>query len=86
VLQIQPPIPANEEQRLEALWAYQILDTPPEPDFDELLRLAVQICHAPVALITFIDAERQWFKAKFGIDTREMSRNVAFCAQRNSAA
>src|SRR5438309_11045143 len=77
---MQPPIPANEKQRVEALRRYQILDTPPEHDFNELLRLAAQICQAPVALITLIDSDRQWFKAKLGIDVPEMSRTVAFCA------
>ncbi len=74
------PQPANEAQRLEALQSYEILDTTPEKEFDDLARLASQICGAPVALITLVDAARQWFKAKVGLDVPETSRDVAFCA------
>jgi formate hydrogenlyase transcriptional activator len=80
VNQIQIPIPANEDRRLAALRDYQILDTPAENDFDELLRLAAQTCKVPIAMITLIDAERQWFKAQIGLECPEMPRHVAFCA------
>ena len=76
---VAPP-PANEARRLEALQSYEILDTTPEKEFDDLARLASQICGAPVALITLVDAARQWFKAKVGWDVPETSRDAAFCA------
>jgi two-component system, cell cycle sensor histidine kinase and response regulator CckA len=68
----------NESARLEALRQYQILDTPPEQAFDDLAFLAAQICNTPIALINLIDANRQWFKAKVGLDLQEMPRNNGF--------
>ena len=68
----------NEKSRLEALRQYQILDTPPEEAFDELAFLAAQICNTPIALINLIDANRQWFKAKVGLDVQEMPRDTGF--------
>lgn len=75
-----PPLPANEQERLRALLDLQILDTPPEQDFDDVVRLASDICQTPISLISFIDDQRQWFKAAFGIDIKETSRQIAFCA------
>ncbi|ODG98287.1 hypothetical protein A4S05_09460 [Nostoc sp. KVJ20] len=68
----------NESARLEALRRYQILDTPPEEAFDDLAFLAAQICNTPIALINLIDANRQWFKAKVGLNLPEMPRNNGF--------
>ncbi|MEH2005330.1 hybrid sensor histidine kinase/response regulator [Nostoc sp.] len=68
----------NEAARLEALRQYQILDTPPEETFDDLAFLAAQICNTPIALINLIDANRQWFKAKVGLDVQEMPRDTGF--------
>ncbi|MEH2203257.1 MAG: ATP-binding protein [Nostoc sp.] len=68
----------KELERLEALYQYQILDTPPEEEFDDLAFLATQICNTPIALINLIDANRQWFKAKVGLDVPEMPRNNGF--------
>jgi two-component system, cell cycle sensor histidine kinase and response regulator CckA len=69
----------NELARLEALRQYQILDTPPEEVFDDLAFLAAQICNTPIALINLIDTNRQWFKAKVGLDVEEMPRDIGFC-------
>ncbi|MBD2343205.1 GAF domain-containing protein [Anabaena subtropica] len=66
----------NEQARLAALRRYQILDTEPEEVYDNLARLAAFICGTPIALVNFIDENRQWFKAKLGIDVPEMPRNV----------
>ena len=71
--------PANESQRLLDLRSYEILDTPPDDAFDAIARLASQICDTPIALISLLDEERQWFKARIGLDVAETSRDVAFC-------
>lgn len=70
----------NEPQRLETLRDYDVLDTPPETDFDELAILASQICQTPVAAISFIDESRQWFKSKIGLSVSEYPRSKTFCA------
>ncbi len=75
-----PPQPANEAERLSRLRELEIMDTPAEADFDELVRLAAEICDVPIALISLIDERRQWFKAKTGIDATETTRDSAFCA------
>lgn len=72
-------VPNNEVKRLEALHEYQILDTLPEQVFDDLVFLAAQICQTPIALINFIDAKRQWFKARVGLSVGEMPREMGFC-------
>ena len=70
----------NEAERLAALRRYRILDTDPEQAFDDLALLASQICGTPIALITLVDADRQWFKARVGVSTTETSRSISFCA------
>lgn len=78
---MQPaPLPENESVRLSVLCQYQILDTEPEIGFDDLTQLAVTFCNTPVALISLIDAERQWFKSKVGLDISSTPRDVAFCS------
>jgi PAS domain S-box-containing protein len=74
------PLPENEAQRLAALRGLGILDTPPELAFDELSALAAYICQTPIALISLVDEDRQWFKSRVGWAARETSREVAFCA------
>lgn len=74
------PIPPNEAQRLETLRACGVLDTAPEPAFDELASLAARLCDAPMAFISLVDAERQWFKSAVGFSACQTSREHAFCA------
>lgn len=74
------PVPASETARLAALRAYRQLDTPPEQAFDELTALAARVCGTPISLAVLLDADRQWFKSHHGLDVRETSRDVAFCA------
>jgi diguanylate cyclase (GGDEF)-like protein/PAS domain S-box-containing protein len=77
---MKAPLPENEAARLEALYRYEILDTPPEEAFDEITRLASRICEAPIALITFVDADREWYKSKVGLTATEIPRSISFCA------
>src|SRR5271155_3588098 len=70
----------NETARREALASYAILDTDPEPSFDDLTLLASFICKTPIALITLVDEDRQWFKSRVGLSAEETSRDIAFCS------
>jgi GAF domain-containing protein len=72
--------PRNEEARLAALEKYAILDTDPEAAFDDLTHLASYICKTPIAMISLIDEQRQWFKSKLGVTDDETSRDIAFCS------
>lgn len=77
---MKAPPPKNERQRIKVLWQYDVLDTAPEAAFDELADLARLICGAPVALISLVDENRQWFKSKLGTTVKETSRDVSLCA------
>ncbi|RZM07376.1 MAG: PAS domain S-box protein, partial [Pedobacter sp.] len=74
------PLPFNEQQRLAALQSYHILDTATDEDYDQLTELAATICGTPIALITFVDSDRQWFKSHKGTAVIETERALSFCA------
>jgi PAS domain S-box-containing protein len=74
-----PRIPANEAERLRALESYRVMDTPPEELFDDLTMVAAEMLDMPIALISLVDAERQWFKSRYGLDDLETPRDVSFC-------
>ena len=77
---IRAPIPDDEAQRLAALKALGVLDTPPEDRFDRSTRLAAALFNVPVALVSLVDADRQWFKSCFGVEICESPRETSFCA------
>lgn len=74
------PVPRNERLRLQVLKAYALLDSQPEKAYDDYTYLASTICEAPIALISLVDEDRQWFKSRLGLDVSETPRDVAFCA------
>lgn len=73
------PIPHNEKERLAALRRYNIIDTLPEEEFEDIARLVAYICDVPAAHVSFIDDTRQWFKATVGFDATEVQRDTTFC-------
>jgi len=77
---ISAPLPSNEELRLAVLRALNVLDSAPENIFDSLASSAAIVCNAPIALMSLVDENRQWFKAAIGLDVCEMPRDIAFCA------
>lgn len=74
------PIPDDEDERLRVVASYQVLDTPAEKDYDAVVALAARLCEVPIALVSLIDADRQWFKARHGLDMPQTPREHAFCA------
>ena len=74
------PLPQDEEQRLLALQNRQVLDTPAEERFDRYTRIAAELFDVPIALVSLVDRERQWFKSRHGLETTETPRETAFCA------
>ena len=78
--EFEVPIPKDEPERLADLRRYEILDTPAEESLDHVTRLAAMICDVPIALLSLVDSDRQWFKSKVGLTVSETSRDVAFCA------
>jgi GAF domain-containing protein len=75
-----PIMSTNDAARVDALQKYAILDSEPEQAFDDLTLLASYVCKTPIALISLVDEDRQWFKAKVGISATETSRSIAFCS------
>lgn len=71
--------PKEENERLRRLYRTNILDTPPEQEFENIVELCSEICDTPIALISFIDRDRQWNKAKVGMDVKEFPRELSFC-------
>lgn len=76
---ISPEMPADEQARLQTLHSIGLLDTAPEERFDRLTRLARRLFDVPIALVTLVDNDRQWFKSCDGLDVRETTREVSFC-------
>mgnify|MGYP003645286011 CR=1 FL=1 len=74
------PSPENESERIRKLTTLELLDTLPEKTYDDITYLAAEIADTPIALVSLIDQERQWFKARVGLDVTETSRDFAFCA------
>ena len=74
------PLPENEPERLKALHDLMLLDTPPEEKFDRVVRFAAEQLDMPMALVSLVDGDRQWFKSRIGLTAEETPRDVAFCA------
>ena len=77
---MEAPHPSNETDRLAALYALGVLDTEAEKDFDDIVALASNVCGVPMSLVSLIDTDRQWFKARIGTDLTETPRELSFCA------
>ena len=76
---MQAPLPDNETDRLTALYSLDILDSPADQDFDDIVALAAKVCGVPMSLVTLVDADRQWFEARIGTDLTETPRDLSFC-------
>jgi two-component system, cell cycle sensor histidine kinase and response regulator CckA len=78
--QVNKSTAQQEAERLQSLRDYDIVDTAPELSFDEITKLAAQLCDAPIAMVSFVDEQRQWFKSRVGIDISQSPRDISFCA------
>lgn len=76
---IIPELPIDEKQRIEAVRSYELLDTLPETDFDNITALTASICDVPISLVTLLDADRNFLKSHYGLDINESPRNTSFC-------
>jgi hypothetical protein len=76
---LEPAIPADEDQRLADLCRLQVLDSAPDARFERITRTAMHLFGAPMALVTLVDAERQWFKSRQGLDVASTPRRISFC-------
>ena len=79
-METQKAVLRNDHERVAALQKYAILDTEPEQAFDDLTLLASVICKTPIALISLVDEDRQWFKSRIGMKSSETPRDIAFCS------
>ncbi|MCU1492909.1 MAG: diguanylate cyclase [Acidimicrobiaceae bacterium] len=77
---LKPPRPPDESARLATLYSLEVLDLAPQERFDRITRTAQRLFGVPIALVSLIDSDRQWFMSRVGFDTRETSRDVSFCA------
>lgn len=77
---ITAPLPINESSRIADLYDYNILDSLPEKEYNDIVKIANEICHVPMSIISLVDKDRQWFKAKVGLSPDQAGREVAFCA------
>ncbi len=77
---MKPLVPNNEVERIKTLCNCNILDTAPDQAYDDITTLAAHICGTPIAVISLVDTNRQWFKSKVGLDATETARDIAFCA------
>ena len=77
---MKAPVPMDETDRLAALHGLDVLDTAPEKDFDDIVGLASSVCGVPMSLVSLVDSDRQWFKARVGTDLTETHRDLSFCA------
>lgn len=73
------PLPKNELLRLKALQEYAVMDSTAEQAYDDIVRLVAFICKTPIAFVSFIDSDRQWFKAKVGLEASQVPRETTFC-------
>ncbi len=73
------PLPPEESERLAALYALELLDTAPEERFDRFTRLAQRLFDAPIAVISLVDTNREWYKARRGVPISEGPRDISFC-------
>ena len=74
-----PPVPADEPERLAELWATGLLDTPPAESFTRITRTVAQLLKAPIALVSLVDDQRQWFLARHGLEVTETPRDISLC-------